>query len=147
MIVIVPFFGPIPEEPAFRGYALDRLQTTMSPLTASLWVGLGVIVWHLPLFLTGELPLTVLLPLAGVTVVYGWLYRTGGSVWPLVILHGQLNVLSALVTGPMMPDAADQSVYHVFLGIFYLTWAALIVWRCGPELVGRRPDPGMPLQV
>ena len=144
---VVLVFGPMPEEVSFRGYGLDALQGTMSPLAASLWIGAGVAVWHLPLFLTGDLPLTVLLPLAGVAVVYGWLYRSGGSVWPLVILHGQLNVVSALVTGPMMPDAADQAVYLAILGVFYLTWAALIVAFAGPSLAGRRADPGLPMPV
>jgi membrane protease YdiL (CAAX protease family) len=147
MISIVPFFGPIPEELSFRGYGLDRLQTTISPLSASLWVGLAVVIWHVPLLLTSELPLTVLLPLAGVAVVYGWLYRNGQSVWPLVILHGQLNVCSALVTGPMMPNPDDQAIYLAILGVFYLVWAAWIVRNCGPSLVAPRLDPGFPMPV
>ena len=84
---------------------------------------------------------------AGVAVVYGWLYRLGGSVWPLVILHGQLNVVSALVTGPMMPDATDQAVYLAILGVSYLAWAALIVVFTGASLAGRRAGPGLPMPV
>ena len=145
-VAVVPFFGPVPEEMSFRGYGLDRLQRAISPLAASLWIGLGVIVWHIPLLLTGDLPLTVLLPLAGVAVVYGRLYRSGGSVWPLVVLHGQLNVCSALVTGPMMPERADQAIYLAILGVFYICWAALIVLRTGPDLAGRT-NPGMPMPV
>jgi membrane protease YdiL (CAAX protease family) len=144
---VVPFFGPIPEELSFRGYGLERLQRTISPLVASLWIGLGVMVWHLPLLITGELPLTVLVPLAGVAVVYGWLYRAGKSVWPLVILHAQLNVCSALVTGPMMPDRHDQATYLAILGVFYLAWAALLAIRTGPSLAGSRANPGMPMPV
>lgn len=147
IIAIVPFFGPIPEELSFRGYGLDRLQTTISPLAASLWVGLAVVIWHVPLLLTGELPLTVLLPLAGVAVVYGWLYRNGQSVWPLVILHGQLNICAALVTGPMMPNHDDQAIYLAILGLFYLVWAAWIVRKCGPSLVEPRLDTGLPMPV
>lgn len=145
--VVVLIFGPMPEEVSFRGFGLDALQRRISPLAASLWIGAGVAVWHLPLFLTGELPLTVLMPLAGVAVVYGWLYRAGGSVWPLVILHGQLNCMANLVTGPMMPNAADQAVYLAILGVFYLVWAGLIVRHTGPSLDGRRADPGLPMPV
>jgi len=146
-IAFVPFFGPIPEELTFRGYGLDRLQQVISPLAASLWIGFGVMVWHTPLFFTHDLPLTILLPLAGVAVVYGWLYRAGGSVWPLVILHAQLNVISATITGPMMPDSADQSLFAAFLGVFYLGWAVLIVFFAGPTLAGRRADAGQPLPL
>ncbi|MCB2136423.1 MAG: CPBP family intramembrane metalloprotease [Rhodobacteraceae bacterium] len=147
MTALVPFFGPIPEELSFRGYGLERLQQTISPLAASLWIGFGVIVWHVPLMLTGNLPVTVLLPLAGVAVVYGWLYRNGQSVWPLVILHGQVNVCSALVIGPMMPGSADQAVYLAFLGLFYIGWAAWIIFRCGSTLTRRPADPGLPMPV
>lgn len=145
--IVVMVFGPMTEEVSFRGYGLDALQRTISPLAASLWIGAGVALWHLPLFLSGDLPLTVLMPLGGVAVVYGWLYRAGGSVWPLVILHGQLNCVANLLTGPMMPDPRDQAVYLAILGVFYLAWAALIVLRCGPSLTGRRPDPGLPMPV
>ncbi len=144
---VVLVFGPMAEELSFRGYGLDALERTISPLAASLWIGLGVAIWHLPLFLTGELPLTVLIPLAGVAVVYGWLYRAGGSVWPLVILHGQLNCVSSLVTGPMMPDAGDQSLYLAILGVFYLAWAALIVRAAGTSLVRRPGDPALAVPV
>jgi uncharacterized protein len=146
-IAIVPVFGPIPEEPSFRGYGLEALQRIMSPLAASLWIGVGVMIWHAPLMLSGLLPVTVLLPLAGVAVVYGWLYRNGESVWPLVLLHAQLNVVSALVTGPMMPDQADQARFLAFLGVFYIAWAAIIVRRAGTSLLSSQPDPGLPMPL
>ena len=144
---VVLIFGPMEEELSFRGYGLVELERTMSPLAASLWIGGGVMVWHLPLFLAGELPLTVLLPLAGVSVVYSWLLKAGGSVWPLVILHGQLNCISNLVTGPMMQDPADQATYLAVLGVFYLAWAGLIVCFAGPSFTRRRTDPGLPMPV
>jgi membrane protease YdiL (CAAX protease family) len=126
--------GPGPEEPAFRGFALHELQRHVSPLTASLAVGLGVMVWHVPLLLTGELPATVMFPLAGVAVVYGWLYQMGRSVWPLVLLHFQLNFIAAGYTGPMMPDFADQATFLGWLGVFYIGWAVLLVLVAGPSL-------------
>ena len=147
MLPMILIFGPLQEELSFRGYGLDQLQATISPLAASLWVGLGVMIWHLPLLLNGELPLTVLLPLAGVAVVYGWLYRNGGSVWPLVILHAQLNYIANMVTGPMMPNAADQAIYLAILGVFYLVWAAVIIRTCGRSLTGRRVGAGTPMLV
>ena len=147
IVVLVLVFGPMTEEVSFRGYALDALQRRLSPLAASLWIGAGVVLWHLPLFLTGELPLTVVMPLAGVAVVYGWLYRAGGCVWPLVILHGQLNCVANLVTGPMMPDRTDQAIYLAILGVFYLGWATLIVRFAGRSLAGRSADAGLPMPI
>jgi len=43
-------FGPLPEELAWRGYALDSLQVRRKALTASMVLGLAWTVWHLPLF-------------------------------------------------------------------------------------------------
>lgn len=147
MLPLILLFGPGQEELSFRGYGLDRLQETISPLSASIWVGFGVMIWHTPLLITGELPLTVLLPLSGVAVVYGWLYRNGRSVWPLVILHAQLNYVAHFVTGPMMPEAGDQATYLGILGVFYLIWAALIMRYCGPSLISSRLSAGLPMKV
>ena len=55
-LLIVPtlffwlLFGPVPEEPGWRGYALDGLQVRRSALSASLIVGVVWSAWHLPLF-------------------------------------------------------------------------------------------------
>ena len=43
-------FGPLPEELAWRGYALDRLQMRWNTLMSSLMLEGVWTVWHLPLF-------------------------------------------------------------------------------------------------
>jgi membrane protease YdiL (CAAX protease family) len=49
--VIMLLFGPLPEEMAWRGYALDGLQVRWNALSASLILGGAWTLWHLPLFL------------------------------------------------------------------------------------------------
>jgi len=48
--VFIFLFGPLPEEMAWRGYALDGLQSRSNALFASLILGAAWTVWHLPLF-------------------------------------------------------------------------------------------------
>lgn len=49
-LVFYLLFGPVPEEPGWRGYAADGLQARHSALSASLIVGVAWMLWHLPLF-------------------------------------------------------------------------------------------------
>ncbi len=48
--VFILVFGPLPEEMAWRGYALDGLQEKWNATIASLILGVAWTIWHLPLF-------------------------------------------------------------------------------------------------
>jgi membrane protease YdiL (CAAX protease family) len=134
---IVLIAGPLPEEVTFRGHGQHELQEEMSPFTASLWIGLGVLVWHLPLLIWGELPWQIAFAIIAVSVVYAWLYVQGGSLWPLVILHFVVNFFGAGFFQEML-QPESRIYYATFLMIFYVGWAALIYWWHGPQL-GRKP--------
>ncbi len=51
LAIFMLLFGPLPEEMAWRGYALDGLQDRWNALSASLILGAAWTLWHLPLFL------------------------------------------------------------------------------------------------
>lgn len=48
--VVTLFYGPLPEELGWRGYALDRLQRKWNALSASVILGIIWSTWHLPMF-------------------------------------------------------------------------------------------------
>ena len=51
LVFFVFVFGPLPEEMGWRGVGYDRLQRQMTPLAASLLLGIAWATWHIPLFL------------------------------------------------------------------------------------------------
>jgi membrane protease YdiL (CAAX protease family) len=136
-LILVPVMliaGPVPEELSFRGYGQFELQQTMSPLAAALWIGVGVVVWHVPLFWLGHVPYPFIVTLVAVSVVYAWLYRVSGSIWPAVALHWSVNYFGGEYLGTMITTPAGQTVYAWYFMAFYVLWALTIVWRCGSDL-------------
>jgi len=91
----IAVIAPLGEEFGFRGYALPRLQSRVSPLAASLFIGVAWAAWHIPtLFVPAargtspaELWLYLLSFVAG-SIVYTWLYNAGrGSVIGPLLAH------------------------------------------------------------
>jgi uncharacterized protein len=138
MIPIMLIAGPLEEEVTFRGYAQYELQRVVSPLAAALIIGVGVVVWHAPLILLGNLGWPMMICIVAVSVVYGWLYRMGGSVWPVVALHFSVNYFGPEFIGSMVTEPDGQFVYRLFFMAFYLAWASWIIWKFGPSLIGRQ---------
>lgn len=80
--VFVALVGGGQEEPGWRGFALDRLQSRHSPLAATALLGLIWGLWHLPLYGIGFVG-----PMLFV-VFYTWLWNRTGSLLLCVVLHG-----------------------------------------------------------
>jgi membrane protease YdiL (CAAX protease family) len=133
LVPILLLLGPIEEEPAFRGYGLHELQQTMTPLAASLWIGIGVLVWHAPNFAVGAIPWPFAITIVAVSVVYAWLYQFGRSVWPLVTLHFAVNYFGGEYFGSMIAPSG-QVLYAVYFCLGYLIWVGYILVRHGREL-------------
>ena len=144
-IPLVTLDGPAPEEPAFRGFGQHELQKAMSPLQASLWIGGGVLIWHLPVLVLGQIPLPIAVAIPAVSVVYAWLYIQGGSIWPIVLAHWVQNYFGGLYFGRMF-DFEHSQTWTSALAAGYVACAALLVWRFGPSL-GQKPRLGGPLPL
>ena len=46
--IVNPLNAQLPEEASFRGWAQPKLQTTRTPLVATVWMAIGVTIWHDP---------------------------------------------------------------------------------------------------
>lgn len=124
------------ESVAWRAWLQEGLQRLMSPLLATVLVGVVWGLWHLPLLYLPEsaqaqLSLLTYLPLlVALSVLLGALYNaSSGSVWPVTVAHTAFNVSMAvlLVTAPVSAAEANRLVL-VLTGLFAVA-GALAAWR------------------
>jgi len=104
-------FVAVLEEPGWRGFLLDQLQTKFSPLLASLLVWLPWALWHAPLDYYRPTPRTLaqylllrvvfLIPL---TILLTWFYnRAGRSIQAAALFHASMNTTPFVL--PYFPPA------------------------------------------
>jgi uncharacterized protein len=107
-IVIVPLVVLLPafiEELAWRGFAMPRLMSVMSPLKAALLLAIPWTLVHVILFLPGQqydfLAIwPMVLSIFAYSVILTWIYiGTGGSVLMTALVHALLNGLAPLMAG------------------------------------------------
>jgi membrane protease YdiL (CAAX protease family) len=132
------------EEIGWRGYALPRLQFRRTALTASLVVGSLHGLWHLPLWLNGNVdhPLSVypafLIQVLALAVIYTWLYNSSrGSLLLIVLFHTATNAPLTLV---LLPLGIENWVLPFWLTAAFMVAAALVVVAVfGPSRLSRLP--------
>jgi membrane protease YdiL (CAAX protease family) len=148
MVTIAVTNGGLSEEVGWRGWALPKLQTRRTALTASLVVGVLWALWHTgtgfwqAMFTSTPLDalrftatylgqyLVLVLPLA---VLYTWIYNgTGGSLLLAVLLHASYNLTVTVVNGawPSFP-------LMWFVALIWLA-ALAVVLIFGPRTLTRR---------
>jgi membrane protease YdiL (CAAX protease family) len=102
LIVVLPAFA---EEIAWRGYAVNRLLPTMSPLSAALLLGVPWAALHVLLQLPGQMNAGLeawptVLSLIAYSVILTWTYvASGGSVLLSALVHAGLNGVAPLMAG------------------------------------------------
>jgi membrane protease YdiL (CAAX protease family) len=102
LVVLIPAFT---EELAWRGFALPRLLSTMSPLQASLVLAIPWSLMHAVLFLPGQWyadlaawPMVV--SIVSYSILLTWIYiGTGGSVLMTALFHAGLNGVAPIMAG------------------------------------------------
>jgi uncharacterized protein len=143
--LVNPTEGALGEEPGWRGFALPGLQGSgLSPLVATVILGVLVTGWHVPiLFLEeGGLQLSFLvgflLGTVAVTFWYAWLFNhTGGSVLITIVSHAAQGTITIEGFWSAGADLAQANLLFgvvasaVAIGLIVFDWKA---WR-GPAPV------------
>lgn len=142
-LAMVPFaifmllFGPLPEELAWRGYALGQLQKSWNALASSLFLGAVWTVWHIPLFfipgsyqhglglgtlgfwlfMVGKIPLSVLMT---------WVYNNNRrSTLSAILFHFSVNFV-----GELFELTARAELFYI---IFWILTAITVTIFWGPQ--------------
>ncbi len=134
------------EELGWRGFALPQLQATRTALQASLVVGLGWGLWHLPLWLTGsdshpiELFPAFVVSAMAMSVILTWMYNgTDGSLFVIVVYHAAANLPITLLLAPLGRSIIQP--FLIYAGLLAVT-ATAITLRTAPGILGLRPSNG-----
>jgi CAAX protease family protein len=129
-ILIVPLVVALPafaEEIAWRGFALPRTMTAMSPLRAAILLGIPWALVHLPLSWPGQMNAgsavwSTVTQVISYSVILAWVYvGTGGSVLMTGLFHTLLNGLVPLTHG------FDPDLVWGIRGVVFPITAILIV--------------------
>lgn len=161
MLFSLVLSGGLNEEPAWRGFAQPVLQERYGALRASLLVGVGWALWHLPLFFIPVAPhsqfllVNQLLWIPGIlvlSVLLAWLYNNTGSVLLVMVLHAGYNVVEGLipfdVTQLLVDGVLNERLVVVIgsaqIGV-YLLVAVVVVLVYGPRRLSDHelPDAGV----
>lgn len=134
-------FGPLPEELAWRGYALDGLQVRWNALASSLILGAAWTVWHLPLFFIQEsyqhsLGLGTMrfwlymLDKVPQSILMTWIYNSNRrSTLSAILFHWMVNLIGELFALTLRAEAIYISLWIV------AATAVTVLW--GPERLAR----------
>jgi uncharacterized protein len=142
--ILILFYGPLPEEMGWRGYALDRLQRRWNALASSLILGVIWSIWHMPLFFMRSTLMSDVFPLwstrfwvamgPGIlsgAVLMTWVYNnTERSTLAAVLLHFMMNF-----TGEFLRLPGDLKNYQF---LWQILIAVVVIMIYGPAtLTGR----------
>jgi len=139
-----PLFAALGEEFGWRGFALPRLQSRISPLGSALLIGLLWGGWHLPADYLGLgdqgwlfLPNFILLGpclLTGFSVLMTWVYnRTGGSLAAMVLLHYSITFSGIVLSAQGLSAAESLGVNVATVAAVWIVagWVLAGTWRKG----------------
>jgi membrane protease YdiL (CAAX protease family) len=143
--IVFLFFGAA-EELGWRGYALHTLQQKRSALTATFIVFAMAIVWHLPLFIAGSIPVSDIAFMLAGYIVYTWLYNSSGySVLIVMLSHAMQNTISGEFFSNMF-EGTDAERLGLLRAALYGVVALAVILVTGPRRLSSRTEVPHPVE-
>jgi len=134
--VFLFFFGPLPEELGWRGYAQERLNRRVSPLAASLITGAVWAAWHVPMYLIpgtyqhqwGFLTSIFWIRSVGIVleaVILGWVFtQTDSSTLSAILMHFAVNFSGELLELPLAAEWMRLGLVAAVVILIVARWEA-----------------------
>lgn len=123
MMLLIPGVGGAWEEPGFRGFALGRLEERFGISAAPLLLGGFWVVWHLPLFLTGDILWPDVVVILAVSVVIAAVYHSAReSILIAMLLHATNNAVAGEFASPLF-TGVDAVHLHGFIALGWVVAA------------------------
>jgi uncharacterized protein len=136
LLIISTITGATGEELGWRGFALPRLQTRMSALSASLVLGVIWTMWHVPLWFAGlgyeRIPFVAYAILViSSTVLITWACNnSGGSMVIASLFHLTMNIAMNII---------DSKALYVY-AILIMAAAVFVVFMYGPSRLSKAAE-------
>jgi membrane protease YdiL (CAAX protease family) len=134
LAVFLFFFGPFPEELGWRGYAQERLNRRVSPLAASLMIGVVWAAWHVPMYLIpgsyqnqwGFLSQVFWIRCASIVLeamLMGWVFtQTNKSTLAAILIHFTVNFSGELLEMPLPAEIIRLGLLSALVLLLILFW-------------------------
>src|SRR5918998_1503356 len=137
-VLLIPGLGGAWEEPGWRGFALPRLQTGRSALSASLILGVLIAGWHLPLMFVGQVHYADIVSIMGAVIIFNWVFNNAnGSVLIIMLMHATNNTVSGNFFGTMF-SGADSVRQSWLVAALWCAVAIVVVMWAGPKHLSRK---------
>jgi membrane protease YdiL (CAAX protease family) len=123
--------GGLGEELGWRGFMLPHLQARLSPLHASIVIGLFHGAWHLPAYGVATLFLTVF-TVSG-AIIFTWMYnRTDGNLLLPALMHASANASLPFLEA-LFPAIDGELAFPLLVFALWAVLAVFLVRRMGPS--------------
>lgn len=130
-VIVLGFFnqfirGPLGEEIGWRGYALNQLQKTNTPLRSSLILGTVWGFWHAPLWFvtsgyTGiqliEYIVLFLVGIISISVLITYFYNKNKNLLIPIVMHQLLNYLGSVVQADGLATMLSMSMLYLVVAL------------------------------
>lgn len=110
-VYILVFMGPLGEEIGWRGFALQKMLLTLSPIRSALTLGLVWSTWHFPLFFINNTTQNALTDYGIVLAIAGYYIHT-------IMISILLTILFIKSAGSVLGSVLLHTVANMSLGIF-----------------------------